>query len=1386
MPSVPHVRRRSSFRALVVAAAALAVACRSDAPTGPGDRVAAVLVTATRHTLAPGDTLRVTAQVLDPQGRVLPTEPVVWSSSTPAVARVDGDGLVTADSVGATTISATAGGKRGDVDLGVQTTVLCDCVVIVDSTRITLIERNDSTGVYVFRVLQGPAPTIAPGDILVGAEGGGYLRRVEQVSRAGDLITVQTTQALVEEAVRDGEFDLTSPSDEETGPPVAGKTWWGPWRTVYVAPGVDLAATACCSLNDLGFSIKINPSENIPVQGSFDFTVKEGEIVFAPRVRLGGRFGFFELKEFHTSFRGDLGLNIDLYEVKLSIQVTKGLEVLKKESQTFIIQQRPFATFIGPMPLVGVVNKILKLEVTPTVGASTVFTGHFRTGLQVEAGVRWTSGGGWRPIRSASSYFDAGWPEFQGIEGRASVKIAVVPELNVLFYGVVGPFVNFEPYAEAGVSAITEFDPFPVPSALDWETKVDLGLNLNMGAKLSVLGRKDLFEVGFAIPIIRPYRLAQYFSDGPLLVRTSSVGEDIPPTYGLRLRPAFTPLDPPLGRSHATSTQDTTVAANDTTTLLDVRSGSSYPHRLQLVDVAGNCALTSPNPDTVVVGSNAFIGLGGAATDTGFTVDCIPLGDLRVATLTSGRDIPERYAVTVERLDTVGVGRGDTALTIEIPGGAAAPPGGATPVDTVVEDFIPVNPRNGANGKLAVTLIPGRRNCAAARPTTSEVVVQSGDTVATQFLVTCVPLGAVRMVAATADPDPPAAGALSFASQVTPQDAVDTVPAPPPPLAAGDSTMVGELVPLYNASGAPGRYTVGLASPANRCREVQAFGRAVTVLPGDTAIADFAITCVERLHVITRTTGPGTDPDGYTVVVDNAAGGVAQVVAGVNDTVGIAGVPAGSTTVRLEGVETSCVAPPPVAHAVSDLDSSQVVFDISCPAPAPPTGLRAVRVDATRVDLAWDPSAPDSVIAGYRVYRDGALLGTVPTPTFSEAGLPPFTEFRYQVSAVNTAGLEGVPSEPLTVRTLDATPPDAPTGLVATAVSATSIALGWQPASDPETGIAAYTIYRDGIAVGTSAGTAFADTGLTGFASYRYEVTAVNGDGLEGPASGAATARTLDGTPPTAPTDLTATPVSSTVIDVAWSAADDPETGVARYQVYRDGALVGTAATTTFRDTSLRASTVYSYTVTAVNGDGLEGPPSDPVAATTAGDESPPTAPTDLAATPVSSSRIDLGWGAAADPESGVAWYRLYRDGALVDSTGATALADTGLTAGTTYRYEVAAVNGVGLEGPRSNPASATTFAPDAGDLVVIVTTTGSPIPEGYTVLVQGDGYQAEQPVAANGSVVFGNLVPQTYSVELRGMPSDCRVTEPNPRSVTVPAGDRVETVFAVRCEDDV
>jgi hypothetical protein len=82
---------------------------------------------------------------------------------------------------------------------------------------------------------------------------------------------------------------------------------------------------------------------------------------------------------------------------------------------------------------------------------------------------------------------------------------------------------------------------------------------------------------------------------------------------------------------------------------------------------------------------------------------------------------------------------------------------------------------------------------------------------------------------------------------------------------------------------------------------------------------------------------------------------------------------------------------------------------------------------------------------------------------------------------------------------------------------------------------------------------------------------------------------------PGAPTNLTAAAVSSTRIDLAWTASTSTVTG---YRVYR-GLTWFFSPTTSYSDTGLTPSTLYTYTVKAVNGGGLLSQDSDPASATT-------------------------------------------------------------------------------------------------------------------------------------------------------------------------------------------
>jgi fibronectin type 3 domain-containing protein len=89
-------------------------------------------------------------------------------------------------------------------------------------------------------------------------------------------------------------------------------------------------------------------------------------------------------------------------------------------------------------------------------------------------------------------------------------------------------------------------------------------------------------------------------------------------------------------------------------------------------------------------------------------------------------------------------------------------------------------------------------------------------------------------------------------------------------------------------------------------------------------------------------------------------------------------------------------------------------------------------------------------------------------------------------------------------------------------------------------------------------------------------------------------------------------------------------------------------------------------------------------------DTTPPTAPTGLSATAVSSSQVDLDWNASAD-DVGVTGYDVYRGTTLINTVTGTSTSDTTVAAGTTYSYTVKAKDAAGNVSPASDPATVTT-----------------------------------------------------------------------------------------------
>jgi chitinase len=193
--------------------------------------------------------------------------------------------------------------------------------------------------------------------------------------------------------------------------------------------------------------------------------------------------------------------------------------------------------------------------------------------------------------------------------------------------------------------------------------------------------------------------------------------------------------------------------------------------------------------------------------------------------------------------------------------------------------------------------------------------------------------------------------------------------------------------------------------------------------------------------------------------------------------------------------------------------------------PDPPRDLTAEVLGPHAVKLTWREGDDGSEPAFYLVYRDGERVKAVDDdePEWTDTGLSAWTEYTYRVVAIDSRLRASDPSSPVTVRTADGSPPGAPGPLSAVAILSNRVELEWEPADDPESGIASYVVLRDGKKKGTPEATRFVDESVQPDTDYEYRVRAVNGSGDAGEPGDPLTVRTPplpDTTPPAPPVAL--------------------------------------------------------------------------------------------------------------------------------------------------------------------------------------------------------------------------------------------------------------------------
>lgn len=245
--------------------------------------------------------------------------------------------------------------------------------------------------------------------------------------------------------------------------------------------------------------------------------------------------------------------------------------------------------------------------------------------------------------------------------------------------------------------------------------------------------------------------------------------------------------------------------------------------------------------------------------------------------------------------------------------------------------------------------------------------------------------------------------------------------------------------------------------------------------------------------------------------------------------------------------------------------------------PSVPLNLGLVSNSPTSVTLAWTASTDDVLVAGYYIYRDGKLIGTTIYTNYTDTTL---TETENHVYTVRAFDETGNVSEDSKAVVLDRIAPSKPQNLILVARGTNVISIAWDASTD-NVGVTEYIVYRDGKEVGTTVEPRFTDTGLELNVTYSYKVLARDSSkNVSDVSESIEVTTTTDNILPSAPSGLRMEARTGSSITIVWTASSD-NTGVAGYEIFRDGQKVGTSPTASYTDTELTAGKNYTYTVRA-------------------------------------------------------------------------------------------------------------------------------------------------------------------------------------------------------------
>jgi hypothetical protein len=280
----------------------------------------------------------------------------------------------------------------------------------------------------------------------------GFLRKVKSVSKTDAGIVVETDQALITDAVRDGKFQVTlkTPKLGADGPQPDAPGL----KPQEVGDPIKLLDFAGKSLLDETATVELGGA--VPQSVTFHATARttKGSITFTPSWDIGADIGLFKVTEFHATATGDLNAEVEV-DALLETSTTLDSESVAKLIAEKIAKSTSTTLFdypvnlgtvrIGPLPIPISAQFKTTLDCDFAYGGKVEVVVGAQGNAKVTAGLKYENGQ-LSPVFDHSEGYGLTGPAWT-LGGVIKLRCDVRPSFELKFYDLASVGITADAYA---------------------------------------------------------------------------------------------------------------------------------------------------------------------------------------------------------------------------------------------------------------------------------------------------------------------------------------------------------------------------------------------------------------------------------------------------------------------------------------------------------------------------------------------------------------------------------------------------------------------------------------------------------------------------------------------------------------------------------------------------------------------------------------------------------------------------------------------------------------------------------------------------------------------------------------------------------------------------